>query len=327
MIRTLHVGLGTIGREIISACMSRDVSRPAAAVDIDPDLVGASLSEIVTGAPENAPVYESIGEAVAHNEYDVAVLSTASYIPDVIDDLNALIDAGIDVVSTTEELSYPQLQHPEVSAELNSAAREAGVSIVGTGVNPGFVLDLLPAIMTRPCVDISSISARRIVNTQRRRKQLQLKVGAGMQPEEFRKLADEGKIGHVGLLESLALVATAAGWPVDIATVKHSLEPVIAVEDVASNDVSVAAGEVCGAEESVTLSPTSETSVELFLRMRLGEPEEYDEVRIEGVPPIVMRVEGGIHGDVATAGCTANIIPATMKARAGLLTVLDLPIV
>ncbi|MFP3904959.1 MAG: dihydrodipicolinate reductase, partial [Armatimonadota bacterium] len=247
MIRTLHIGLGTIGREVIGACMSRNVSVPAAGVDINPDLAGSALSELVTGAPDNAPVHASISDALVADEYDVAVLSTASHIPDVGDDLLALIDAGIDVVSTTEELSYPRLQHPELAAELNNAAREAGVSIVGTGVNPGFVLDLLPAIMTRPCVQISRISARRIVNTQRRRKQLQLKVGAGMQPEEFRKLADDGKIGHVGLLESLALVATAAGWPVDIATVKHSLEPVIATEDIASDEISVAAGDVCGA--------------------------------------------------------------------------------
>ncbi|MFO7945645.1 MAG: dihydrodipicolinate reductase [Armatimonadota bacterium] len=327
MIRTLHVGLGTIGREIIRACMSRNVSVPSGAVDINPNLLNSSLSDLVTGAPEGAPVYGSISDAVAGGEYDVAVLCTASHIPDVRDDLEALINAGIDVVSTTEELSYPQLQHPEVSAELNAAARDAGVSIVGTGVNPGFVLDLLPAIMTRPCVEIASISARRIVNTQRRRKQLQLKVGAGMSPQKFRALAEEGQIGHVGLLESLALVAEAVGSPVDLDAVEHSLEPVIATEDIASDEVTVAAGEVCGAEESVRLSPTPETSIELFLRMRLGEPEEYDEVRIEGVPPIVMRIEGGVHGDVATAGCTANIIPATLNARAGLLTVLDLPIV
>jgi 4-hydroxy-tetrahydrodipicolinate reductase len=155
---------------------------------------------------------------------------------------------------------------------------------------------------------------------------LQLKVGAGLTVAEFQARAREGRIGHVGLRESAALVAKALGWPVQMDRIGHSLTPVVAEQDVWSDEVRVAAGQVCGAEESVEIRPTPETSVELLLRMSLGAPGEYDEVRIEGVPPMVVRIEGGIHGDKGTAGCTANVIAPTLKAPPGLLTVLDLSV-
>lgn len=325
-LRSLHIGVSTIGREVIKACMSRNCSVPSGAVDINPEMIGKPLAEFVPGVAPDALVYGSLEEALAAGQWDVALLCTASSLPAIRADLEKLIGAGMDVVSTSEELAHPALQHPEAFEQLDAAAVEAGVTVVGTGVNPGFVLDLLPAILTRPCVEVDHVHCARIVNTMRRRKQLQLKLGAGLEVAEFEARKAEGKIGHVGLLESAALVAQALGWPVNLQQTEHTLEPVVAQEPVASEHVSVQAGQVLGAEETIKLSPEPGKSVELLLRMRLGEPEEYDEVRIDGVPPIVARLEGGIHGDSATAGCTANLIAPAMKAPPGLMTVLDLPV-
>ncbi len=327
MLKSLHIGVSTIGQEVIKACLSRNTATPAGAVDINADIAGKPLAELVPGVTEDAIVYGSLDAALEAGKWDVAVLCTASSLVAIRADLEKLIAHGIDVVSTAEELAYPELQNPQAYAELNGAASEAGVTVVGTGVNPGFVLDLLPVIMTRPCVEVTHVRCARVVNTMRRREQLQLKLGAGIEVEEFEARKAEGKIGHVGLLESAALIARGLGWPIDMDRIEHSLEPVVAEEAIASDYVSVEPGQVLGAEESIKLSPTPDTSIELHLRMRLGEPEEYDEVRIDGVPPLLVRIEGGIHGDSATAGCTANIIGQTKKAAAGLLTVLDLPVV
>ncbi len=326
MLKSLHIGVSTIGQEVIKACLSRHTATPAGAVDINPDIAGKPLGELVPGVPEEAVIYGALDQALEAGDWDVAVLCTASSLLAVRSDLEKLIAHGLDVVSTAEELAYPELQHPAAYAELNAAACEAGVTVVGTGVNPGFVLDLLPVLMTRPCVEVKHVRCARIVNTLRRRKQLQLKLGAGLEVEEFAARKAEGKIGHVGLLESAALIARGLGWPIATEKIEHSLKPVVAEAPVASEYVSVAPGQVLGAEEKIKLCPTPDTSVELHLRMRLGEPQEYDEVRIEGVPPLLVRIEGGIHGDSATAGCTANIIAPTKKAPAGLLTVLDLPV-
>ena len=325
MVKSLHIGISTIGQEVAKACLSRNTAVPGGAVDINPDIVGKPLAELVPGVPRDAVVYGSLEEALEAGNWGIAVLCTASSLPAIRGDLEKLIAAGIDVVSTAEELAYPALQHPETFEQLNAAAVEAGVTVVGTGVNPGFVLDLLPVVMTRPCVEVRRVHCARIVNTMRRRKQLQLKLGAGITVDEFAARKAEGKIGHVGLLESAALIARGLGWPLSTDSIEHTLEPVVAQEPVASDYVSLEAGQVLGAEETIKLSPTPDTSVELLLRMRLGEPEEYDECSIEGVPPLHVRVVGGIHGDSATAGCTANIIAQTIKAAPGLLTVLDLP--
>jgi 2,4-diaminopentanoate dehydrogenase len=325
-MRSLHIGVSTIGQEVIKACLSRNTAIPSAAVDINPDMVGKPLSDFVPGVAPDAFIYGSLDEALAAGPWDIAVLCTASSLPAIRTDLDKLIAQGLDVVSTAEELAYPALQHPDVFAELDEAAAKSGATVVGTGVNPCFVLDLLPVLLTRPCVEVNHVHCARIVNTMRRRKQLQLKLGAGIEAAEFEQRKAAGKIGHVGLLESAALVARGLGWPVAMDNIEHTLEPVIAEQPISSEYVSVSVGQVLGAEERIKLAPTSDTSIELHLRMRLGEPEEYDEVRIDGVPPLLMRIEGGIHGDAATAGCTANIMAQTLKAPPGLLTVLDLPL-
>jgi len=326
MIRSLHIGVSTIGQEVIKACISRNRSIPAGAVDINPAMVGKPLSEVAPGVAADAVIYGSLQEALQAGPWDVAVLCTASALSSIRRDLETLISAGIDVVSTSEELAYPELQNPVAYGELNAAAEAAGVTVVGTGVNPGFVLDLLPVIMTRPCVEVHSVRCARIVNTMRRRRQLQLKLGAGLEVEEFERRKSAGAIGHVGLRESAALIARGLGWEFDLKAVEHTLEPVVAEQTVSSDYVTVGAGQVLGAEETISFSPGHGRLLSLHLRMRLGEPEEYDEVVVEGTPAIHTRIIGGIHGDAATAGCTANILAQTIKARPGMLTVLDLPI-
>ncbi len=325
MIRSLHIGVSTIGQEVIKACISRNRSIPAGAVDINPVMVGTPLSRAVPGVADDAIIYGSLQEALEAGRWDVAVLCTASALSSIRRDLETLISAGLNVVSTSEELAYPELQNPVAYRELNAAAEAAGVTVVGTGVNPGFVLDLLPVIMTRPCVEVRAVRCTRIVNTMRRRKQLQLKLGTGIDVEEFERRKSMEAIGHVGLRESAALIARGLGWEFNLKAVERTLEPIVAEQTVSSDYVTVGVGQVLGAEETIRFSPGEGKLLSLHLRMRLGEPEEYDEVIVEGTPAIHTRIIGGIHGDAATAGCTANILAQTIQARPGMLTVLDLP--
>src|SRR5256885_16086863 len=60
-----------------------------------------------------------------------------------MDQLLMCLEAESCIVSTCEELSYPFRTHPELAAKLDAAAKEWGVALVGTGVNPGFVMDKL----------------------------------------------------------------------------------------------------------------------------------------------------------------------------------------
>jgi 2,4-diaminopentanoate dehydrogenase len=324
LISTLHVGLGTIGQQVLQATVRGGKGCPVAGVD--PVHAGKSLAEVAGLEGLTGRVYASLGEALELRPA-VAVLSTASSVEAVMPDLRQIIAGGGNVVSTCERLSYPWLSAPGLAEEINDLAHEAAVSVVGTGINPGFLLDALPVLLARPVVDPRHLRATRIVNTARRRPQLQDKTGAGLTVAEFQERAERGHVGHVGLAESAALVARGLGWEVVAGAIAEHLEPVIAETSVSSDHVTVPPGLVLGQLQSVKLAGPDGRTLTLTLRMALGEPEEYDEVIIEGDPPLHARILGGVFGDTATAGCTANILPQVVAARAGLLTVLDLPLV
>lgn len=316
----LHVGLGTIGQEIVKAALAGGRGTPVAGVD--PLHGGRSLGEIVPGAPQQAPIHAALHE-IPDKIADVAVLATASKVEDMAEDLLALISRGYNCVSTCEKLSYPWLDSPQLAARIDRAARDNGVTVVGTGVNPGFILDALPVMLTRPCTTVKSITARRVVNTTRRRRQLQEKTGCGLSPEDFIEKAKNHAVGHVGLPESLALIARGMGWTINSDDIDLSIEPVIAEKAVSSEFFTVAAGQVRG-QSQVAQAHRNDLTLRIELRMALDETGEYDEIIIEGTPPVHTVIKGGVFGDTATAGCTVNVLRQTVAAPPGLSTVVDL---
>lgn len=323
MLTTMHIGLGTIGREILKATVMSGFARPVAAVD--PIFAGQPFTDLPDVPPLEGIVQHEIAQALSLKP-DVAIISTFSRVEAIAEDLRQLIAAGVNVVSTCETLSYPWLNNPELASELDEAARNAGVTIVGTGVNPGFVLDALPVLLCRPCEAVRNVRATRIVDTAKRRKQLQLKTGAGMLPEDFHAKAKAGLLGHVGLAESAALVAVGLGWEVSHRNVEETIEPVMNNLRVETEHVVSEPHQAKGQYQTVTVHGEKSKTIRLMLKMELGAAEEYDQIEIEGEPNVTARVIGGIFGDSATAGCTVNILRQTVMARPGLLTVLDMPL-
>ena len=323
---TLHVGLGPIGREIVVAAVKSGRCEPVAAADISPELAGRSLAEIVghEGVPD-VPVIADLqqaAQAAVEAGAKVALVATGSRVADVAGQFETLMAAGLNCVSTCEELIFPWLGAAAEADTLDGLAREHGVSLLGVGVNPGFVLDLMPFVMTRVCQTVSAIYATRIVNASLRRMQLQAKIGSGLEPDEFRARAADNAIGHVGLGESAALLADSLGWPWD--QIEQSIEPVIADVDVQTEYFNVKRGQVRGQAQKLTLT-APQGRIELQLIMALDEPS-MDAVRIEGEPPVAVLVEGGIHGDRATAGTVVNFVGPCVKAAPGLRTVTDVPL-
>ncbi len=329
MIRTIHAGLGPIGLQIVRASVDEQTSQPVAAVDINPELVGKRLGEVTDRQQLNAVAVEADLESTlrrvkAAGGAEVLVLATGSKIPSIANQIMTAIEHGLNVVSTSEELNWPWLRHPELAEDIAKAARQYGVTVVGTGINPGFLLDLLPLLLCRPCQGIEKVTARRIVNVSLRRRQLQKKIGSGLTPEEYRALAAEGKVGHVGLGESAAMLAAGLGWEFD--SVDESIEPVIAKEKTGTEYFDIEPGQVMGSHQVAQIASRNGKVVELICRMTHGEPDPRDEVVIEGEPPVKMRIDHGIFGDTATAGCTVNIVRRVVAAGPGLLTVKDLPV-
>ncbi len=324
--KTLHVGLGPIGREIIAAATKSGRCEPVAAVDIDPDMTGRTLADImqIDGVPDvvvSADLAEAAAIAVEQGA-TAALVATGSHVEQVAPQFETLMAAGLNCVSTCEEMIFPWLRADAAADELDAAARAAGVSLLGAGVNPGFVLDLLPFVTTRVCQTVSAIYATRIVNGSVRRQQLQAKIGSGLSEDEFRARAANDAIGHVGLGESAALLADSLGWSWD--NIEQSIEPVIADVDVKTEYFDVKRGQVRGQAQTLKLV-APQGVIEMELIMALDEPS-MDAVRVEGEPPVELVVEGGIHGDRATAGTVINFVTPCIKAAPGLRTVTDVPL-
>jgi 4-hydroxy-tetrahydrodipicolinate reductase len=323
-IRVLQVGLGPIGVAVARQLATRSGFHLVGGVDVDPALAGMDLGQ-VCGLPAitGAVVQAELGAALAGLRPDAAVVCTSSALERVAPTLEACLAGGAAVVSTTEELAYPWRQHPELARRLDQAARRAGRALLGTGVNPGFAMDVLPLVLTAMCERVDAISVRRVQDASRRRLPFQKKIGAGLTPEAFAAKASSGEVRHVGLAESVATIADAMGWALDEIT--DEIAPRIAERRVASEHLTVEAGQVCGLVQVGTGREGARRRVRLELRAWLGAPESYDEVEVEGSPALVSRVVGGIPGDVATASVTVNAIPRVLAAPAGLVTMKDLP--
>jgi 2,4-diaminopentanoate dehydrogenase len=225
-------------------------------------------------------------------------------------------------VSTTEELSYPSYTHIRQARQIDNWAKKAKVAVLGTGVNPGFAMDALPIALTSVCERVDRITVHRVQDARIRRLPFQQKIGAGLTTEQFQKKVDDGSVRHVGLTESIAMIADALGWTLDRIT--DDIQPKLATVTTSSEFLAVDPGYVCGIIQDGVGYRKGEPAIKLHLEAYLGSPDTYDSVEIEGSPSLSMKIAGGIHGDVATASIAVNSIPKVLAATPGLHTMRDL---
>ena len=325
-IRVIQYGVGPIGASIARLMREKQAIELIGAIDTDPSKVGRDLGEVV-GA-EDAPWGVEVSadaKEVLEQAADVVIHSTSSFLPKVMDQLLLCLEAESCVVSTCEELSYPFRTYPGLASKLDTAAKEWGVALVGTGVNPGFVMDKLVVTLAAVSQRIEHAKALRIVDASKRRLPLQKKIGAGMTVEEFRAQAKAGVIKHVGLPESVAMVSDSLNLPVEEIT--ETIEPKIASGRVQTEYLAVEAGQAAGVHQIARgLSKDGKELVYLELQMYVGAKDPADTISLTGHPNISLTIPGGTHGDIATASVVVNSIPAILDAAAGLRTSRDLPL-
>lgn len=324
-IRVLHVGLGPIGAAVARQVIERAGFEAVAAVDIDREKVGQELGEIcgLTDAPA-LRVVDDLEGALAAAAADVVALCTGSSLAGIVSQVEAILDAGLPIVSTTEELAHPWSANASLARHLDERARVAGVAVVGTGVNPGFAMDSWPILLTAVCERVDAVVVERVQDAGRRRLPFQQKIGAGLEQPVFRARREAGELGHVGLTESITMIAAALGWRLERIT--DEVEPVIAERRVASELLAVEPGRVRGIVQDGVGYRRGEPVIRLHMEAYLGAPESYDSVRIVGSPPLEARIVGGIPGDIATASVAVNTLPRVLAASPGLHTMRDLPI-
>jgi 4-hydroxy-tetrahydrodipicolinate reductase len=323
MIRVLHVGLGPIGAAVARQIASRKGFRIVGAIDIDPKKIGQDVGVII-GTPRKlrVKVGVDIGKTIKASKPDVTVLCTSSSLKGVLPELLEVIKHRVPVVTTTEEAAYPQKANRDVARRIDDAAKKAKVAVLGTGVNPGFTMDALPIALSAVCERVDRIEVWRVQDARIRRLPFQQKIGTGLTPEEFQRKVESRGVRHVGFSESIQMIGDAIGWKLDEIT--DDVSPKIADEPVSSEWLTVAAGQVCGIVQNGVGFVKGEAKVTLRLEAYLGAPESYDSVLIEGSPRIASKIDGGVHGDIATASIAVNSIPAVIAALPGLRTMRDM---
>lgn len=315
------VGLGDVGQAIARAALEKPELNVVAA--IDPAHAGKLLGDVIRHPAPKLTVATEPSRAFAAARRGVVLHATGSRLREVLPQVRSAVDAGLCVVSTCEELAYPWWNDPEGADALADRCDANDVAVVGTGVNPGFVLDRLPAMLAQLVGPVRRVRARRVVDASSRRPALQRKIGIGMSPDEFQAAYGRGEVGHVGLAESALLIADACGLDVEEVDIEDEVQELVADEDVASA-TPVRAGQVAGVEQSVRAFVDGVERVSLALRIHAGAEDAHDEVEVTGRFPLKLTVHGGVPGDEATAWAVVNAAPA-VKRMHGLVTVLELP--
>lgn len=322
-IKIAQFGLGPIGIETLKLAATKPWVEVVGGIDIDPEKVGKPLAEI-TGDPalRGARVYRTVEELAAKTLPDVVFHTTVSKIQAAYPQIEPMVRRGISVVSSCEELLFPQLREPELAVKLDKAAKDGNARVLGTGVNPGFVMDVVPICLSGVCREVRAVHVQRVVNAATRRGPLQKKIGSGLTPAEFEHLFNEGKAGHAGLQESAALIAHCLGWK--LTTLEETGKAMVANHDIRTRHVEVKKGQCCGLHQTATGKVNGDVRVTLDLKMYLDAPNPHDACQIDGEPPLNLLLNGGVAGDHATVASLVNAAPRILKAQPGLLLMTDI---
>lgn len=326
MIHVIQIGAGALGRQVLKFLINREGVNICGVVDLNPELTGKDIGAITDTPDTGVVISQSLQEALkkCDEKPEVAVITTVSSIEKLFPQVEEAAGAGLHIVSTCEELVFPWKQNPDVAEKIDAICRNHAVACLGTGVNPGFLMDYLPSVFTSVAQHVDSIFVERVQDASVRRVPFQQKIGAGLTHEEFENKKQDGSLRHVGLPESVDLIAQAMNWKLD--ENRETLEPVLADEDLSSGYREIKKGLPSGVEQVGSGFTDGREVIRLRFRAAVGEERSYDRITIKGTPNITTEIDGGLNGDTATCAITVNAIRSVIACTPGLKTMLDVPV-
>jgi len=312
-IRVIQYGLGPIGSAVARHVVERAGLELVGGVDVDPSKIGEDVGEVIgVERPLGFVVVEHLAQVLAQTKADVVLHTSNSYFDQFKSQIVEILEAGL------------WLAHPEEGAEIDGVARRAGKTVLGTGVNPGFVMDSLPLQLTAVCQQVDRIDVTRVINASTRRGPFQAKIGSGMTVDDFEARMATGRLGHVGLPESVGMVFHTLGK--ELARYESSIEPVVADQMVKTDYFEVQPGQVKGLKQVAHAYTDGGEFMSLTFFAALEAKDEADTIRIIGKPNLEAKLTG-TNGDIATIAIAVNAIRRIKEAAPGLVTMRDLPIV
>lgn len=328
LIKVVQYGLGPIGNETARAVIEKSKNHNlelVGAIDIDRGKVGKDVGQVIgLDRPTGIIVREDAEKVLQETQPDVVLHTTSSFLSKISSQIVLCIKVGANVVSSAKELFFPLEAHSKIAAEIDLLAKKNGVAVLGTGVNPGFVMDTLVLVTTSICKSVKKIKVERVVDTSKRRLQLQRKTGAGLSTLEFQEKQKTGTFGHIGLRESLFFIAKGLNW--DLKKVSETLQPLIAEREFQTSQLKIEAGRVMGIHHIVRGYLNGDAAIELDLKMGVGAQNPHDAICIEGDPPVDLFIRNGVFDDTATAAALVNAIPLVLGTTPGLKTMMDIPV-
>ena len=325
MIKVIQIGFGPLGVQTAKFIAKKSTIKTVAVVDNDPDLYNKNINDFSSDLDNKICISNSVNEALKNiNEKpDVAIITTVSSLKEIYNQIDEVVKHNINIISTCEELSYPWKTDPALSKKLNDLCKLNNVACLGTGVNPGFLMDYLPSVLSTVCKEINKIRIYRVQDASFRRIPFQKKIGAGLDLSEFKNKELEGTLRHVGLTESLHLLAKTLNFDID--NVTETLNPVICKSDL-NGSINIKKGCARGVEQIAYGYLNSEVVIEMQFKAAVGESRSFDRIEVDGIPSFVSEIEGGINGDIATCSIAINSIKSIMKASPGLHTMADIAV-
>ncbi|MEA2071768.1 MAG: dihydrodipicolinate reductase [Asgard group archaeon] len=323
--RVVLVGFGPMGQRVAKLLLKRNNIALIGVVDIDPDLIGKEIEAILKLKQDPKLTIKDNLSVLLEKRIDVVKIATTSFFEKIVPMIKEVAKKGVNIISLCEQLSYPWEFHAKLAREIDKIAKENNITVVGSGINPGYLMDLLPIVLTAPCETVEKIHVTRMMNSNKRRIPFQKKIGTGLTLEEFKqKITNKEITGHVGLEESLHMIVAALGLDIDSI---EELPPkaMFSEEEFESPMGMIQKGQVCGLHSRGVAKKKDTEIIILDFYAYAGDHDEYDSVIIEGIPGIHQKIIGGIHGDIGTAAMIVNLIPKVIEANSGLLTMKDLP--
>lgn len=325
-------GFGAMGSGMAKVLLTRKGVDIIGICDSHPQKVGKSLYELLDLSQDGHPdavVTEDIGKLIRQKPLDICIIATNSFTKEVYPKIMQVLDAGVNVITIAEEMSWPWAQQPELAREMDERAKEKGVSILGTGINPGMMMDLLAVFLSGCMTQVEHVHCERINSLSPFGAAVMHEQGIGLTQEAFQQGVHDGSLaGHVGFAESSGMIAAALGFDID--HFRQQMLPIVTLVDRQSPHGYAAAGRVAGVSMSAQASAGAQEMISLVhpqqIEPQLAGVETGDYVKLQGSPPINMAIRPEVNGGIGTIAMACNMLPFVVAARPGLLTMLDMPV-
>lgn len=331
-IRVALWGFGAMGSGIARVLLGKQGVEITGVCDLHPNRVGKSIFELLQierGDQADVLIQEDIDAVLPKGGADVCIVATDSFTRDVYPKLLRVIKSGVNVICTAEEMSYPAAKEPKLAAEIDRAAKENGVTVLGTGINPGLMMDLLAICLSGCMTNVEKVTCKRVNSLSPFGPLVMREQGVGLSVKEFEEGVEDGSLaGHVGFAESVGMIAKALGWEIEY--FEQQMSPIITDVDRRSAYGFAKKGNVAGVNMTGQAYHAGEVGIDMIhpqqIEPELGGTHTGDYITLEGTPPVNMAIKPEVDGGIGTIAMCVNMIPQVINARPGLKTMIDLPV-